>query len=550
MAGEDWEALQQWLLQTLTEQFSKQEDAIRRLLLEESVRGVSGYIGTPNVNIDHLMASANLGTQSVPLKPKRESVTSATHHLSEPESGEESSQEMSPGRAISKKEMSRLGKHILSEKLAPDSPFRAFVKRSLDSYLSVVVIVNLFFIILTTEFAYSQAQYSLGISDLPWQGISEHTFEITEYIFCAIYLLDVTIRVFVLRKEWYYDHIEGWMYLNMFDALLVAANLVELIALPVLFAGDQQHAATIRVIKLVRIVRTLRIFKTVSLFRQLRILVGTCIASVGALFWSMILLLVLMVGFALAMCQALQIFVLDTGANLEDRLAMYDLYGSFAKAFYTTFELTFSGSWPLRVRPITEKVSPWYAIPFLTYIALVVFAVIRIVTALFLKETLTSAANDADMVLEDAVRSTKDYQVKIEGLFHLADNDGDGTLSYEEFHETMTLPSVMNYLKSMDLTVHDCKPLFELLDDGDGKVTITEFCKGLSKVRGQAKAIDFVILQRETAKLLKEARQTRREVKRTAAGLLQLSRVVSPKPREADLNGDAAESEEMEVFAA
>lgn len=27
------------------------------------------------------MASANLGTQSVPLKPKRESVTSATHHL-------------------------------------------------------------------------------------------------------------------------------------------------------------------------------------------------------------------------------------------------------------------------------------------------------------------------------------------------------------------------------------------------------------------------------------------------------------------------------------
>ena len=35
-------------------------------------------------------------------------------------------------------------------------------------------------------------------------------------------------------------------------------------------------------------------------------------------------------------------------------------------------------------------------------------------------------------------------------------------------------------------------------------------------------------------KSLQEARQTRREVKRTAAGLLQLSRVVSPKPREAE----------------
>ena len=41
--------------------------------------------------------------------------------------------------------------------------------------------------------------------------------------------------------------------------------------------------------------------------------------------------------------------------------------------------------------------SAWYAVPFLGYITLVVFAVIRIVTALFLKETLASAANDADM---------------------------------------------------------------------------------------------------------------------------------------------------------
>ena len=35
---------------------------------------------------------------------------------------------------------------------------------------------------------------------------------------------------------------------------------------------------------------------------------------------------------------------------------------------YTVFELTFSGGWIVRVRPVVESVSYWYAIPFLCYI--------------------------------------------------------------------------------------------------------------------------------------------------------------------------------------
>jgi hypothetical protein len=50
---------------------------------------------------------------------------------------------------------------------------------------------------------------------------------------------------------------------------------------------------------------------------------------------------------------------------------MNNLYGSFTRAFYTFFEITHSGSWPSRVRPVLEKVSPWYSVLFLPYIALV-----------------------------------------------------------------------------------------------------------------------------------------------------------------------------------
>eukprot|EP00490_Sorites_sp_Unknown_P014365 CAMPEP_0114642096 /NCGR_PEP_ID=MMETSP0191-20121206/2636_1 /TAXON_ID=126664 /ORGANISM="Sorites sp." /LENGTH=215 /DNA_ID=CAMNT_0001854237 /DNA_START=249 /DNA_END=896 /DNA_ORIENTATION=+ len=177
------------------------------------------------------------------------------------------------------------------------------------------------------------------------------------------------------------------------------------------------------------------------------------------------------------------------------------------------FEITFSGSWPSRVRIVTEKVSGWYAIPFLFYIAFVVFAVIKIVTALFLKETLHSAANDADMMLEDSERISKNYQQKLEGLFRLADNDGDGHLTLQEFMETMNLQSVQHYLKILDVTVNDSRILFDILDDGDGLVTITEFCQGISKLRGHVKPIDFVTLHRENARILKECRGTSKEMR-------------------------------------
>ena len=44
----------------------------------------------------------------------------------------------------------------------------------------------------------------------------------------------------------------------------------------------------------------------------------------------------------------------------------------------------------------------------------VVFAVIRVVTALFLQETLNTAANDADMQLENSRRLAMEYQAKLE----------------------------------------------------------------------------------------------------------------------------------------
>ncbi len=204
--------------------------------------------------------------------------------------------------------------------------------------------------------------------------------------------------------------------MNIFDAFLVLLNFLELIVLPFWDAGNAPELSTnhIRLIKLTRVARTLRVVKTLSMLRQLRHLVATCIASIGALFWSLILLLFLKLIFALMISQTLQIFIQNSDENYEARLLMNTWYGTFSRSMYTFFEITYSGGWPLLVRPVLESVSAWYAIPFLIYVTLVVFATLRIVTALFLKETLSTAANDAEMVIEDSRRFALQYQKKLE----------------------------------------------------------------------------------------------------------------------------------------
>lgn len=70
--------------------------------------------------------------------------------------------------------------------------------------------------------------------------------------------------------------------------------------------------------------------------------------------------------------------------------------------------------------------------------------------------------------------------------------------------EAMSLPSVQHYMQVLEVKIQDCRPLFDILDDGDGRITIPEFCKGLMQLKGQARALDIVMLQRENKKVLLE----------------------------------------------
>merc|ERR1712087_451152 len=138
----------------------------------------------------------------------------------------------------------------------------------------------------------------------------------------------------------------------------------------------------------------MRGIRELDLVRPLNILTKTIMSSFSSLGWSVVLLSVTQLIAALLLCQSLTSFVQDASNDFETRVWVNRMYGSSTKAYYTMFEVTLSGGWPNYVRPLVEKVSPWYAVFYLVYVVCVVFALIRIITALFLKSTLSVAAED------------------------------------------------------------------------------------------------------------------------------------------------------------
>jgi hypothetical protein len=232
------------------------------------------------------------------------------------------------------------------------------------------------------------------------------------------------------------------------------------------------------------------------MFTELRILVQTFMASMRALVWSLIFLLFAIVLGALFLGYSLHDTITDPSSmSYENRLFFYRYYGSPARSAYTLFEITLAGCWPTYLRPLLEKVSAWYSIFIFLYVSIVVFALTRIIGALFLKETLAIATNDAETQAHEQHKKSRQYVTKLRNLFQAVDTSGDGSLTLDEFKRILKNPEVVVILKMFDVEVNDAEQLFHMLDTHMcGEITFDDFMRGMSRLKGPARSVDVVAM--------------------------------------------------------
>eukprot|EP00435_Cladocopium_sp_Y103_P047346 s667_g13.t2 len=325
----------------------------------------------------------------------------------------------------------------------------------------------------------------------------EDLFLTLDRVFVFLFFAEWSVRLYVEKKSFFLD------VANLFDTFLVFAGLVDFVITIVMAteSGASRSIVVLRLMRALKSLRAIRMVRSLRFFQGLRVLVKACQCFLPSLCWAMVLLGIFMSMGALLLGNMLQEFVIDDTFNREDREWIWRRYGTTAQAMYTLFEITFAGNWPTSARPVLEKVSPYFVLFFVPYICIVVFAIIRVIGAVFLKDTLDAAQNDAEQLVIDRLRLKEQYVNKLEGIFRAIDETGNGLISEERLSSILSNPKVAAYFQTLDLDVHESAALFHILDNGDGEVTLDEFIDGIMRCKGPARAIDQVAMHAELKQL-------------------------------------------------
>lgn len=172
-------------------------------------------------------------------------------------------------------------------------------------------------------------------------------------------------------------------------------------------------------------------------------------------------------------------------------------------------------NWAPPCRVVVENVSEWFAVFFLIYRCVLGFAILNVMNAVFVQQTMRTAVMDEDLAFKQRQKEIDQYTKKVKTLFQGLDSSGDGAINLEEFSKLVKSDKLAFWMSQLELEYHDLLQLFEFLDNGDGQITLTEFIDGAARLRGGAKAIDVWRMETKLEVLFEEvltamAEQSRR----------------------------------------
>jgi len=275
---------------------------------------------------------------------------------------------------------------------------------------------------------------------------------------------------------------------NWFDTMIVVFWIVSSLSTGL---GDVFNPMLLRLARLARLLRLLRLVRTIQMFDVLHLLVGCLQASAKVLLWSLVVLCGIMVACALTLNFLLDPFILDSNKPHESRTLVYKYFGSFTRSMLTMFEMTL-GNWVPPVRLLQDHVNEAYGPLLLVYVGLVHFAVVQVIRGVFMHETFQVAKLDDDMMVLQRERMVRKHTEKMQVLFSAADTSGTGFLSFEDFDRVIQDEKMKMWLSAMDLDVRNARLAFELLDDGDNKLSADELIQGVALLKGNARSIDLM----------------------------------------------------------
>eukprot|EP00929_Paragymnodinium_shiwhaense_P019676 TRINITY_DN13335_c0_g2_i1.p1 TRINITY_DN13335_c0_g2~~TRINITY_DN13335_c0_g2_i1.p1 ORF type:complete len:705 (+),score=175.58 TRINITY_DN13335_c0_g2_i1:150-2264(+) len=363
---------------------------------------------------------------------------------------------------------------------------------------------------IVTSYWFDLCSCGLVISSAVLIGVQQELAQdsvILDYVqgaFNWLFTLELLLKLQAYQQKFF--TMSEWTW-NIFDLVLVTICVLNQGFNLLIFCKVINHqrsgtqAQIVRLLRIPRLVRIVRLVRVLRSFPELRTLVVCITGSLRSLVWTLVVLTVIMytVGVILTLIVDDHLSgVIDLTEKDED-LRRY--YGSVMTSVYYLFAGVVGGiSWTYLSEPLFE-VSLVSGPLFCFYIAFCYFAVMNVVTGVFVDKAIRTAEQDRDTQSADTLQQLFDNDAKVSAKHRVSTRDEHQYITWPEFESKLSCPQMAAYLDELNVSAQDAAGLFDLLDEGgQGRIAKADFISAAFRLRGPAKALELAIFSRDSQK--------------------------------------------------
>lgn len=333
----------------------------------------------------------------------------------------------------------------------------------------------------------------LGLQlEIKASGEAPASLTVVNVIYAVLFTGEMCIRILAAGLSTYlFGKGAGW---NWLDVLVVVPAWVEL-ALDLwtdeqgMEGGSSSTFRIIRIFKITRLLQVVRSLRIVKFISALRALVMSVVDTTRQLLWALILLGLVQYSFGILFTDA----VLDYSASNGPDADQMKYFGTVFTSVMTLFRSILGGlDWEYAADALIPVGWIWVQV-FHLYIAFCGFAVLNVMTGVFVNSAIKTRERDHETLIQNKNR----FKELVSKIWSKMDADGHGQITITEFERMFQDESMKAFFSAIEINAVDAWTLFDVLDvDGDHTINIDEFMERCMQLHGPARSVDLYALKK------------------------------------------------------
>eukprot|EP00927_Polykrikos_kofoidii_P034585 TRINITY_DN29316_c0_g1_i1.p1 TRINITY_DN29316_c0_g1~~TRINITY_DN29316_c0_g1_i1.p1 ORF type:complete len:813 (+),score=139.16 TRINITY_DN29316_c0_g1_i1:154-2592(+) len=345
------------------------------------------------------------------------------------------------------------------------------------------------------------------------------SFSVIGICFTAVFAMELFMRIVASGTSFFCAE-KSQLWWNWLDLVIVITSVAEAVVFFLsMTSTSESKLSKIAAIRMLKLMRIFKLGRVVRFLRPLKILVSAIFHTLKSVFWSLVLLALIVYCFGIIFTTAasdyFKLLAYDPSAPRISQLGetkMKLFYGGLGDSMLTLFMCIVGGiNWSEAIDPLRELGMFWLVL-FLAYICFTTCAVLNVVTGIFCQSAIESTQDENESLLHVFLTNEKAMVDRFKMLFSHMDMDASGTITLEDFESCIEDPKVSAYFETLDLDPEKVLYFFKHVcsdssnQEKQSPIELEDFIESCLRLKGPAKSCDL-------AQLMFDFKRTAREIR-------------------------------------